>query len=150
MKKVELMIPLAIFCILAMQSVLATDCLNIRYSSYENNLNFPIFPYGYDYIGYTMYAKNNIRVQWMCKRYVDVYACGDNFPGAVEFRKKQGTIMSGFVILPECDNALPFNNGIKINIFPMWYYSSAYIYSPRITYTESWKQGTVRFYIEEL
>lgn len=122
--------------------------IQVQYSDYAPFLTFP----EPQYIGQTVYATNNVIMRNIGQLPLNIYVCGKNFTGIVEFSIKKGTFIGHYVELPVCDDSLPHKNGILLNQFfyfiPLFPNKHMQLLTPRIMYTSEYEQGELEFLVE--
>jgi len=110
--------------------------LKVWYLGGGDTLNFPE-----GVIGQVIFSMNNAKIKNIGSSRTDLFVCGQDFPGIVQFKLKYGTRMSGWKTLAECPD--------KTDVTPtyMWFYKglqpqhSIQIYNPRILYTGPFTEG---------
>jgi hypothetical protein len=122
--------------------------IQVQYSDYAPFLTFP----EPQYIGQTLYATNNVIIRNIGKLPLNVYVCGNNFTGIVDFAIKRGTCIGHCIVLPVCDDSLPHKNGILLDQFlystPLLPNKHIQLLTPRITYMSEYEQGELEFMTE--
>lgn len=115
--------------------------LQVQYSDGSGQLNFPPLP-----INNVSQANNTVIIKNIGVRNSSVYVCGTNFPGNVQFKVQIGTNMTGYINLPACNGALPFDGAIKLTKgFDLTQNKWLQISNARMTFTSAFTQGTLTF-----